>query len=88
MGKPTRAGFLRAVAEVSMTLLKTHAEAVEIGGKRVQCLMCGHEAFHRRKTHFDTALASGMAPAWSESEGYCLICDRCGYVHGFVSVRR
>jgi len=74
-------------AEVSMTLLKTHAEAVEIQGRRLQCLMCAHDAFHRRKTHFDTALTAGMSPSWSENEGYCLICDRCGYVHGFVPVR-
>ena len=71
-----------------MTLLKTHAEAAEIDGKRMQCLMCGHEAFHRRRTHLVTAPASGMTPEWSETDGYCLICDRCGYIHGFLPVHR
>lgn len=70
-----------------MTWLKTQAEVVEVGGRRMHCLVCGNEAFHRRKMHFDTALVTGLVPSWSESVGHCLICDRCGYVHGFVPVR-
>ncbi len=67
-----------------MSVLKTQPEQVQVDGHILRCLMCSHESFHRRKTHFDTALLSGLNPIWSDSHGFCLICDHCGYIHWFL----
>jgi hypothetical protein len=67
-----------------MSVLKTQPEQVQMDGHSFRCLMCSHESFHRRKTHFDTALLTGLNPTWSDSPCYCLICDHCGYIHWFL----
>jgi len=67
-----------------MSVLKTQPESVQVDGHSLRCLMCAHESFHRRKTHFGTALLSGLNPIWSESQGTCLICDHCGFIHWFL----
>lgn len=64
--------------------LKTKPEPVQLRGNPLKCTICAHEAFHRRKTHFDAALSQDMNPEWKDVEGYCLICDRCGYIHWFL----
>ncbi len=68
-----------------LTQLRTQPESVEVAGVHLKCLMCSHESFHRRKTHFDTALIGGLNPEWSDSQGYCMICSRCGYIHWFMT---
>lgn len=68
-----------------MSFLKTEPESVEVEGQSLKCLMCSHESFHKRKTHFDVALLTGMSSDWSESTGYCLICDKCGFIHWFIN---
>lgn len=67
-----------------MSLLRTNPEKAEINGQPARCQMCGHDEFHRRKTHVDTALQRSLNPEWSDSPGYCLICDRCGFIHWFM----
>lgn len=63
---------------------KTKPETVTIGDHPMKCLVCSNLSFHRRKTHFDTALIKELNPDWTHSVGYCLICDQCGHIHWFV----
>jgi ribosomal protein L37E len=67
-----------------MSQLRTQPEPAEVKGQHLKCLMCAHESFHKRKTHFDTALIGGLNPEWSDSEGHCLVCGRCGFIHWFM----
>lgn len=67
-----------------MTTMKTDPVKAEMDGHQLKCLMCGHESFHKRKTHFDTALLTGLNPQWTHNQGYCLVCDHCGFIHWFV----
>ena len=65
-------------------LPKSLPEAVQINGRALKCVICAHESFHKRKTHFDTAIIRSLNPEWVESSGYCLICHQCGFIHSFV----
>lgn len=67
-----------------MSILRTEPEPAQVDGHDLKCLMCGHESFHKRKTHVDTALISAMNPEWSDSQCYCLVCDKCGFMHWFM----
>ncbi|HTI69314.1 MAG TPA: hypothetical protein VMF06_05085 [Candidatus Limnocylindria bacterium] len=67
-----------------MPQFKTDPCRVEIEGKHVKCLICGHEQFHRRRVQVDTALSTGMSQEWHHNAGYCLLCDHCGFIHWFV----
>ena len=64
--------------------LKTTPETVLVGGNPLKCLLCSHDTFHRRRTHFETALSKDLNPDWQDRVGYCLICHQCGYIHWFV----
>lgn len=64
--------------------IKTKPESVIVNALPLKCLVCGHTAFHRRKTHFDMALAKQLNPDWKDSTGYCLICAQCGHIHWFA----
>ena len=68
-----------------MTQLRTEPQPIEVNGQPFKCLVCAHENFHKRKTHFDTALFSGLQPEWSDSQGHCLVCGRCGHIHWFMT---
>ena len=69
---------------MSLTSLKTDATPVEVDGQKLKCLMCGHETFHKRRSHIDTALVTSMNPEWLDRQAYCLLCDRCGFIHWFL----
>lgn len=70
-----------------MSMLKTQPVNVELDGRTLRCLVCSQESFHKRRTHLDTAMLAEMNPQWSDSEGHCLICDHCGYIHWFLRPR-
>ena len=68
-----------------MSVLKTEPAATEIDGQQLKCLMCQHEGFHKRRSHIDVALSSAMNPDWADRQTYCLVCDRCGFIHWFMT---
>jgi hypothetical protein len=68
-----------------MSVLKTEPVPAEIDGQPLKFLMCQGEAFHKRRSHIDVALSSVMSPDWADRETYCLVCDRCGFIHWFMS---
>ncbi|HAB18308.1 MAG TPA: hypothetical protein DCE44_17940 [Verrucomicrobiales bacterium] len=70
---------------MSLTSLKTNAASVEVDGHQLKCLMCGHESFHKRRSHIATALVTSMNPEWMDRQASCLVCDHCGFIHWFLS---
>lgn len=68
---------------MSLTSLKTDATPVELNGRRLKCLMCSAEMFHRRRSHVDAAMVTTMNPEWVDRQVQCLVCDDCGFIHWF-----
>lgn len=68
---------------MSLTSLKTDATPVEINGRRLKCLQCSAESFHRRRSHVETAMVTTMNPEWADRQVQCLVCDDCGFIHWF-----
>lgn len=66
------------------TVLKTAPSTAEVDGHQLKCLMCHHESFHKRRSHFDMSLATTMNPDWADRQAYCYVCDHCGFVHWFI----
>jgi predicted nucleic-acid-binding Zn-ribbon protein len=61
----------------------TQAETVEVMGRELNCLVCGHNEFHKREAQLNTAVASFFDFDWANASGTCVICDNCGYIHWF-----
>jgi len=68
---------------MSLTSIKTDATPVELNGRRLKCLVCAGESFHRRRSHVDTASVASMNPDWADRQVQCLLCDTCGFIHWF-----
>jgi hypothetical protein len=57
---------------------------VEVEGKPLECLICGHDAFRRREALLNTAAATFFNFDWANKSGTCYVCARCGYIHWFL----
>lgn len=57
---------------------------VEVQGKTLECLICGHDAFRRREALLNTAAATFFNFDWANKSGTCYVCARCGYIHWFL----
>lgn len=58
--------------------------SIEIRGKPLKCLVCGHDEFHTRDAQLNTAGMSFLNLDWINPTGRCYICARCGYIHWFL----
>ncbi|WP_022825626.1 hypothetical protein [Hymenobacter norwichensis] len=55
---------------------------VEIKGHALQCVICGHQSFHRNEAKLDRA---GLFTSdWADPIAICYECDNCGYLHWFM----
>ena len=67
-----------------MSWLKKDPVGVEIRGRELKCLVCGHDAFWKREAQLNTAGASFFNLDWANPSGVCYICAQCGYIHWFL----
>lgn len=67
-----------------MSLFKSDPIGVEVQGRELRCLVCGHDCFHKREAQLNTAAASFFNLDWANSSGICYVCARCGYIHWFM----
>lgn len=65
--------------------MATKSFAVEVGGKSLSCVVCGHERFWERRTLMNTKGASFLGFDWANTEATNYVCDNCGYVHWFLA---
>lgn len=63
---------------------KSEAEAVEVTGRVLKCLICGHDRFNKRKAQLNTANMTFLGLDFFNAAGVCLVCDNCGFIHWFV----
>ncbi|RSK46639.1 hypothetical protein [Hymenobacter perfusus] len=55
---------------------------VEIKGHTLQCIICGHQGFHRNEVKLERA---GLFTSdWTDPHAICYECDNCGYLHWFM----
>ena len=67
-----------------MSLFKSEPISVEIQGRELNCLVCGHDCFHKREAQLNTAAASFLNFDWANPTGVCYVCAKCGYIHWFL----
>jgi hypothetical protein len=59
--------------------------AIVIQGRELRCTVCSHGIFWEQEVQFATPLTELLDPgAWNRS-AQCAVCERCGYVHMFIS---
>ena len=61
---------------------------VEIHGRPLNCLVCGHDTFWRRTTQKNTAFLTFLKLDWMNRTVTSLACDKCGYVHEFFPTKK
>ena len=66
---------------------KSEPEAVQVAGVDLHCEICKHDRFWRREAQLNTAAASFFNFDWANPSATCYVCDRCGYIHWFLSDR-
>jgi len=67
-----------------MSLFKTDPIGVEVQGRELKCVVCGHDAFWKREAQLNTATASFFNLDWTNPTGICYVCAKCGYIHWFL----
>lgn len=67
-----------------MSLFKEDPMGVEVQGRELKCLVCGHDAFWKREAQLNTAMATFFNFDWANSSGLCYVCAKCGYIHWFL----
>lgn len=59
------------------------AETLEIMGRELKCLICGHDRFMQREAQLNTSLATLFNLDFVNPSGLGAICSQCGYIHWF-----
>ncbi|MFZ5865931.1 MAG: hypothetical protein ACOYXY_08640 [Thermodesulfobacteriota bacterium] len=63
---------------------KPEAEAAEVAGRALKCLICGHDRFNKREALLNTASMTFFNLDWANASGMCMVCDNCGFIHWFL----
>jgi len=67
-----------------MSWFKSDPISVEVQGRALKCLVCGHDEFWKKAAQLNTAGASFLNLEWTSPSGICYLCARCGYIHWFM----
>ncbi len=63
---------------------KPEAEAVEVVGQGLKCLICGHDRFIKREAQLNTSNMTFFGLDWANASGECVVCENCGFIHWFL----
>ena len=69
---------------LKMSWFKADPISVEVQGRALKCLVCGHDEFWKKAAQLNTAGASFLNLEWTSPSGICYLCARCGYIHWFM----
>ena len=67
-----------------MSLFKSEPMGVEVQGRELKCLICGHGSFLKREAQLNTAVLTFFSLDWANKSATCYVCGRCGFVHWFL----
>ena len=60
------------------------ATTVEIYGRPLRCIICGHRYFWHHDVMLNTRMATVFDLDWMNQSASCAVCDHCGYMHWFI----
>jgi len=63
---------------------KTEVTVQTINGFELECPVCKHDKFWKRKTLMNTPAATFFGVEWANKEAQNYICNRCGYIYWFL----
>ena len=63
---------------------KPYPEEVEVNGRALKCLICGHDRFNKREALLNTPTMTLFKLDWANASGTCWVCDDCGFIHWFL----
>jgi len=58
-------------------------DVVQINGKFLKCLYCGHDKFTTNNIALNSSLMAGLDMEFFSKQGKAYICGKCGYKHEF-----
>jgi hypothetical protein len=57
---------------------------VQVGDRRLACVVCGHQQFHARNSLLNTRAATFFKFDWANKQATNYICAQCGYIFWFM----
>lgn len=67
-----------------MGIFKTDPSKHVVVGNEMNCEICGHNLFFKRKGQINTAGLSFFELDWLNATANCVVCAQRGYVHWFL----
>lgn len=64
---------------------ETPPAPVQVAGKALSCVVCGHGTFKTLEGQLNTKAMSLMDLDWLNPSATCHVCSRCGHVHWFLA---
>ena len=58
---------------------------VHVRGRKLECLVCGHDGFLRREVAMNTSGMTFVGLDWANKSADGAVCRQCGFVHAFLS---
>ncbi|MCE2614066.1 hypothetical protein LVD13_13910 [Flavobacteriaceae bacterium D16] len=57
---------------------------VEVHGKPLQCRICDHDTFYKRRSQLNTQLATFFNVDWANRSAVCYVCAKCSHIDWFL----
>lgn len=64
---------------------KKEPEEYPVLQQPLKCIICGHDRFKITEAQLNTKMASFVGLDWLNDTGQCAVCDKCGFIHWFLS---
>jgi hypothetical protein len=64
-----------------MSWFKSDPISVEVHGRTLKYIVCGHDELWKREAHLNTARANFLHLEWTCPSGIYFLCSRCVYIH-------
>lgn len=58
---------------------------ISVARQQLLCQICNHDHFSMRRAQLNTRMAEFFDLAWANESAVCLTCEKCGYIHWFLS---
>lgn len=59
-------------------------QPVEVNGKQLRCVVCGHSEFYVTEAQLNKAVSTFFNLDWTDRSATCMVCAACTYIHWFM----
>ncbi len=63
---------------------KNEPQPVEVSGRSLRCVVCGHNQFYITEAQMNKAVTTFFRLDWTDKSATCFVCSECTYVHWFM----